>query len=181
MSNDIPEALFKRMVLANQYRILSFLDVDQDEFWQRSAEQVIRGWPIEGLPDVEIIQSYQRDALTKQDQNFVLDALHVFELLQDGAKRGYEPKREHGYVKFPGFGANFESKLLSYARHVVENEHRFESVERSAEDFNAHMPMVELYQRMIGAWERLGRPLHINEALFDTLIDAQMHPRQIAG
>lgn len=176
MSNDIPEALFKRMVLANQYRILSFLDVDQDDFWQRAADKMIQGWPVEDLPDVEIMQSYMRDALTRQDQHFVLDALQVFALLQDGTKKGYQHKRGNGFTQFPGFDAINEAKLLFYARHIVENEHRFEAVERSAENFDAHMPMVDMYQRMISAWERLGRQWSINETLFDALIDAQTHP-----
>lgn len=176
MTNEIPDALFKRMVLANQYRILSHLDVDEQDFWSRAADRAIKGWPVEDLPDVEIIRSYQRDALTREDQLFVLDALNVFELLQDGEKRGMRPKREHCFTRFPGFDGNKETKLLSYVRHAVENEQRFESVERWSEDFNSHMPTVELYQRMISAWERRGRPLQISEELFDALIDAQPHP-----
>lgn len=176
MTDDIPDALFKRMMLANQYRILSYLDVDNDDYWRRAADQSVQGWPVAGLPDVEIMQSYMRDALTEQDQHFVLDALNVFELLQDGLQKGYTPKREHGFTSFPGFDGNNEGKLLAYARHAVEQEHRFESVERSHQDFNSHMPTVELYQRMISAWERRGRALYIDEALFHALIDAQVHP-----
>lgn len=39
MSNDIPDALFKRLVLANQYRILSFLDVDNEHEWRKAVDQ----------------------------------------------------------------------------------------------------------------------------------------------
>jgi uncharacterized protein YfbU (UPF0304 family) len=176
MANEIPDDLFKRMVLANQYRILSYLDADNDDFWQRAADQAVRGWPVESLPDVEIMQSHQRDALTTQDQHVVLDALNVFELLQDGLKEGYLPKREHVFTSFPGFDGNNEGKLLAYVRHVVEQEHRFEYVERANDDFNSRMPTLELYQRMISAWERRGRPFHIDGALFDALLDAQRHP-----
>lgn len=176
MTNDIPEPLFKRMVLANQYRILAMLDVDDQDYWRRAADMAVQGWPIDDLPDVQIIRGYQRDALTKEDQRFVLDALNVFELLQDGEKRGFQPRRENASLTFPGFDANNEGKLMSYARHAVENERRFESVRRSGDGFNSHMPMVELYQRMISAWERLGRPLHISEDLFHVLVDAQAHP-----
>jgi uncharacterized protein len=176
MTNDIADPLFKRMMLANQYRILSFLDADQEDYWRSAADMAVRGWPAEDLPDVEIIQSYQRDALTRDDQHFVLDALHVFELLQDGERKGLRAKREHASTHFPGFDGNNEGKLMSYARHVVENEHRFESVKRANDDFNSHMPTLEFYQRMISAWERQGRPLLVNENLFDALIDAQVHP-----
>jgi hypothetical protein len=174
MSNDIPDALFKRMVLINQYRILALLDVDDEDHWRQAADMALRGWPAENLPDVEIIRSYLQDALTREDQRFVLDALHVFELLQDGERKGYKPKLEHATTKFPGFDGNHETKLMSYARHAVENEARFESIERSAHDFNSHFPAVEMYQRMISAWERLGRPLYINEGLFDALLEAQV-------
>lgn len=176
MTNDIPDALFKRMVLANQYRMLSLLDPEEEGRWRRAAEMTLEGWPIENLPDVEIIQSYLRDALTRQDQHFVLDALQVFELLQDGERAGYKPKVPHATTLFPGFDGNNEAKLLSYARHAVEEEQRFESVKRASDSFNSHMPTVELYQRMISAWERRGRPLHITEELFDALIQAQIHP-----
>lgn len=176
MANEIPGELFRRMVLANQYRILSYLDADNDDYWRRAADQSVRGWPVESLPDVEIMQSYMRDALTTEDQHFVLDALNVFELLQDGVKKGYAPKRDNAFTSFPGFDGNNEGKLLAYARHVVEQEHRFESVERANSDFNSHMPTLDLYQRMISAWERRGRILFVDEALFDALIDAQRYP-----
>jgi uncharacterized protein YfbU (UPF0304 family) len=176
VADDIPETLFKRMVLANQYRILSHLDSRSADYGSKAAEMAVECWRVESLPDVEAIQSYSRDCLTRQDQKFVLDSLHVFELIQDGIKKGMEPKTEHPMIQFPGFDGNNETKLMSYARHVVENENRFESVERSFQDFNSHMPTVEIYQRMISAWERLGKPLHITEELFDALIDAQMHP-----
>jgi uncharacterized protein YfbU (UPF0304 family) len=176
MSNDIPDSLFKRMVLANQYRMLALLDADDEGYWRRAAEMAIQAWPVENLPDVEIIRSYQGDALTREDQHFVLDALNVFELLQDGERAGFTPKSEHATTAFLGFDGNNESKLMSYARHAVENEHRFESVKRASESFNSHMPTVELYQRMISTWERFGRPLHISKALFDALLDAQVHP-----
>lgn len=176
MTNDIPDSLFKRMLLANQYRILSHLDTTCADFWRGAAERTVQGWPVEDLPDAELILAYQGDALTRSDQQFVLDALNVFELLQDGIAQGYKPKHPNGITAFPGFDGNNESKLLNYARHAVEQEHRFESVERSADDFNAHMPTAELYQRMISAWERHGRSYRIDQSLFDALIDAQIHP-----
>lgn len=176
MANDIPDDIFKRMVLANQYRMLAVLDRESAERWLKAVDMTLEGWPAESLPDVDFVRSYIKDALTREDQHFVLDALNVFELVQDGIKAGYKPMREHAIVQFPGFDGNNETKLMSYARHVVEGEGRFEYVERSAKDFNAHMPTVELYQRMISAWERWGRKQQVDQPLFDALIDAQMHP-----
>lgn len=180
MANEIPDPLYKRMTLANQYRILGFLDVESRDYWNRAAEMAVEGWPVENLPDADIIKSYLRDALTREEQRFVLDAFNVFELLQDGEKLGMKPKRAHAWLDFPGFDGNNETKLMSYARHIVEHEQRFENVRRSMDSFNSHMPTIELYQRMISAWERLGRPLQISEALFDALIDAQPHPSNAA-
>jgi uncharacterized protein len=178
MANDIPEHLFRRMVLANQYRILSHLDSDDKEYWERAAEMVSEGWPVENLPGVDVMQSYMRDALTRQDQKFVLDALNVFELLQDASKRGAAPKREHTFVEFPGFDGNNEGKLLSYARHVRDNEGRFTYVKLGGRDLNSHWPTVEMYQRMIAEWERQGRPQRLTESQFDALLEAQVHPSQ---
>lgn len=176
MANEIPDDLFKRLTLVNQYRMLAILDRDSSEHWSKAADMVREGWPVESLPDVDVMRSYMRDALTREDQQFVLDALNVFELVQDGIEAGLKPGRDHAITEFPGFDGNNETKLMSYARHVVEDERRFEHVQRSAEDFNAHMPTVELYQRMISAWERRGRVQRVDRDLFDALIDAQVHP-----
>ena len=176
MANDIPDDLFKRMVLANQYRMLAILDADSSDHWTKAVNMAQEGWPVESLPDVSMMQSYLRDALTREDQQFVLDALNVFELIQDGIKKGFKPAYDMAAIKFPGFDGNNETKLMSYARHVVEGEGRFEYVERSSSSFNSHMPNVELYQRMISAWERRGRITRVDKSLFDALIEAQVHP-----
>lgn len=160
--------------------MLAFLDVDNEDHWLKAVDQALEGWPAEDLPDVEQLQSYLRDALTKEDQQFVLDALNVFELIQDGLKAGFTPKFERVFTKFPGFDGNNESKLMAYAKHVVEYENRFEYVERENNRFNSHFPMIEFYQRLISAWERLGRPHQITEELFDGLIAAQRHPEALA-
>lgn len=173
MSNEIPDGLFKRLVLANQYSILRHLDVDSTDYWESAVRKAVEGWPVEDLPYVEEIQSYLRNALTREDQHFVLDALNVFELIQDGLKLGLLPKRDNATVKFPGFDGNTETKLMAYAKYAVNEEHRFESVERYFDDFNAHIPMIEMYQRMIRVWEQKGRPLRITSELFHALIDAQ--------
>jgi uncharacterized protein YfbU (UPF0304 family) len=176
MSNEIPDSLFKRLVLANQYAILSHLDRDNADSWDSAVRKAIEGWPVDDLPYVEQVQSYLRNALTREDQHFVLDALNVFELLQDGLKRGLKPQRDNAVLKFPGFDGNNETKLMAYARHAVQEEQRFESVERMSHDFNSHAPMVEMYQRMIRVWEQRGRPLQISHDLFEALIDAQPYP-----
>jgi uncharacterized protein YfbU (UPF0304 family) len=183
MSNDIPDELFKRMVLVNQYQMLALLDVKDREFWEQAAEMTRSGWPVDSLPGVDLIKSYLKDALTTDDQRFVLDAFHVFELLQDAEKKGMKPTQEHAFTKFPGFDGNNEGQLLSYARHIRQNEHRFEYVELAGNDLNSHFPAAEMYQRMIVEWERQGRPLYLNQEQFDGLLLAQSHPsrRQAAS
>jgi len=176
MSNDIPDELFKRMVLANQYQMLSLLDAQDREFWEQAAEMARQGWPVDNLPGVDLIKSYLKDALTTEDQRFVLDAFHVFELLQDAEKKGMKASEEHAFTKFPGFDGNREGQLLSYARHIRSNEHRFEYVELAGNDLNSHFPVAEMYQRMIVEWERHGRPLYLNQEQFSALLSAQIHP-----
>ncbi|HEY0013055.1 MAG TPA: YfbU family protein [Allosphingosinicella sp.] len=176
MANDIPDQLFKRMVLVNQYRILALVHKDDVATWTRAAEIAQQGWPVEDLPGVELLQSYMKDALTRDDQRFVLQCFHLFELIQDGIERGFRPKREHALVDFPGFDGNNETNLLSYARHVVNAEQRFTSVKRWMPDLNSHMPTLELYQTMLAEWNRQGEPLVLSEEQFDRLIEAQVHP-----
>jgi uncharacterized protein len=181
MSNEIPDGLFRRLVLANQYAILSHLDRDNADYWDNAVRKAVEGWPVDDLPYVDQVRSYLRNALTREDQHFVLDALNVFELIQDGLKRGFEPASTNAITKFPGFDGNKETKLLAYARYAVQEEKRFESIELMSHDFNSHAPMAEMYQRMIRVWEQQGRPIQINRDLFQNLIDAQPYPSNRAA
>ncbi|SEI23624.1 YfbU family protein [Pseudomonas asplenii] len=55
-------------------------------------------------------------------------------------------------ARFPGYGANNEEEYL-IVRILVDDLERWTSF--SGRDFNAHMAMVDIYDRMLGAFQRV--------------------------
>lgn len=169
MVNDIPDEIFKRMVLANQYRILALLDDESSaDFWERAADVAEDGWPAHGLPGYDRLAEAALDPLTEADQTFVLDIFTVYQLLQDAAKEGMVASDGHG-VDFPGFDRNQEGRLAAYALHL-QREDRFTCVRSISPDYNSHWPMAQTYRFMVDTWHRLGRPIRLSRQQFDAII-----------
>lgn len=180
MVNGIADEIFKRMVLANQYRILALLDDKSNaDFWERAADVAEDGWPADGLPGFDRLTEAERDPLTEADQTFVLDVFTVYQLLQDAAREGMEASDGYG-VDFPGFDGNHESRLTAYARHL-QREDRFTYVRSKSSDYNSHWPMAETYRYMVAAWHGFGRPIRLSRRQFDKIIAERSRPIDLAA
>ncbi|HYE28842.1 MAG TPA: YfbU family protein [Allosphingosinicella sp.] len=180
MANEIPDEMFKRMVLANQYRMLARLDSPNADYWQRAAAVAEDLWPVESLPGVARLTEAAASPLTREHQEFVVDILQIYRLLQDAELEGMAAADGRG-ADFPGFDGNYETKLMGYARHLVEHEQRFTSVRTVSRDYNSHWPTVESYARMIAAWDRQGRPLRLSREQFDELLAERARPIDLAA
>lgn len=180
MVNGIPDEIFKRMVLANQYRILALLDDEcSADFWERAADVAEDGWPALALPGYGRLAESAVDPLTEADQTFVLDIFTVYQLLQDAVRDGLEPGDGQG-VDFPGFDGNHECRLMAYARHL-QREDRFTYVRSLSADYNSHWPMAETYRHMVDAWHRLGRPIRLSRRQFDEILAERRRPIDLAS
>lgn len=140
----------ERLILANQYEILSLLKSD-DESYARLAENLRDGhkWIYESKLDIS-------DNLSDHDTEHVLAILGIYRDLRDSYgeladKSGIE---EHA-VTFPGFDGNNESELLVFARALAANGNFHQTI---GEARNSHSPTRDVYSRMIGEWQRLGKP-----------------------
>jgi uncharacterized protein YfbU (UPF0304 family) len=180
VTNGIGDEMFKRMVLANQYRILALLDeADNVEFWERAADVAESGWPAADLPGFERLTAAARDPLTGKDQTFVLDVFTIYQLLQDAGDEGMTAEDGQG-VEFPGFDGNHEPRLMSYALHL-QREDRFTCVRSASPDYNSHWPMAETYRNMVGAWHRQGRPTRLSRRQFDEIVAERSRPIDLAA
>ncbi len=179
MANVIPDEIFKRMVLANQYRILALLDEASADFWERAADIAEDGWPAKDLPGHADLTEAALNPLTEQDQTFVLDIFTVYQLLQEAVDDGMEAGDGLG-VDFPGFDGNHELRFMAYANHL-QREERFTYVRTGSPGYNSHWPMVETYRNMIAAWRRFGRPHRLSRLQFDEIIAERGRPIDLAA
>jgi uncharacterized protein len=145
---------FERLLLMNQYRILSLLDQSKADHYNKLREELENGY----------VASYQddlfagiRDGLSVQQSAFVLEVMSMYDALQRSYdalddKQGIEEER----TKFPGFDSDFELAHLGYARFVVERERRFSDLKPFSADFISHTPMLDQYRRMTDVWKLAG-------------------------
>lgn len=170
----IDDELFKRLVLMNQYTILSHVDPAQREMWERSAEKVRDHWPMDDLPAVDWILEAARNPFTEADRDFVVDVFAMHEALQHAEdEKVVSPARP---ADFAGFDGNGETKYMSYARSQVDDDGKWTYLRRSNKDFNAHHPTLGTYRRMLDEWESHGKPFELTAAQYDAIVGARVHP-----
>jgi len=142
---------FERLLLMNQYRILSLLDQSNADHYNKLRDALENGY----------VASYQDDlfagildGLSVEQCTFVREVMNMYDALQRSydaldEKQGIEEER----TKFPGFDSDYELEHLGYARFVVEREGRFSRLKPFSADFISHTPMLDRYRRMYDVWK----------------------------
>jgi len=166
-------------------------DPDQERFHLDAAEVFHRGYAIE-YSDVMIEVDVE---LTVKDAELVMDVLDMFTALQSSigqltaAERATLGEEALRRADFLGVDLNsaYESRLLSYARHLLAQErwtNLAEYFDRQHESGNSHMPAVAVYQRMLAEFQPIWRR-KLREMSGDYLLtageiravtDARIHP-----
>ncbi len=145
---------FERLLLMNQYRILSLLDQSNADHYDKLRDALANGYAASYQDD---LFAGVLDGLSLEQSAFVLEVMSMYEALQRcydalDDKTGIEEER----TKFPGFDSNYEPAHLGYARFVVEREGRFSHLKPSSADFISHTPMLDEYRRMTDVWKLAG-------------------------
>lgn len=178
MAAFLDDDMFKRMVLINQYTILSKIDPGNAAYWERSAAKVREHWPTDELPDYDELNSYARYPFTADDRAELLDTIEVHDLLQQAEDAGLSMGEDGmGYTAFPGYDGNNESTFLNYYRNLVDEGHKWPNLRRMNEhDLNSHGPFRDSYIRMVRAWRDIGSPRPLRQEHVTAIINARTHP-----
>ena len=145
---------FERLLLMNQYRILSLLDQSKADHYDKLRDALEGGYVASYRDD---LFAGMRDGLSAEQCAFVVEIMHMYDALQRSYdalddKQGIEEER----TKFPGFESDYELAHLGYARFVVEREGRFGHLKSVRADFISHTPMLDRYRRMYDVWRLAG-------------------------
>jgi uncharacterized protein len=145
---------FERLLLMNQYRILSLLDQSNADHYNKLGDALEEGYVASYRDD---LFAGMRDGLSAEQCAFVVEVLSMYDALQRSYdalddKQGIEEER----TKFPGFESDYEIAHLGYARFVVEREGRFGHLKSVRADFISHTPMLDQYRRMYDVWRLAG-------------------------
>jgi uncharacterized protein YfbU (UPF0304 family) len=192
----VPDSLttIKRHELALMHRVAERLYAGDasgmDEYHARAAEVFENGYVIEYSDILEPIDA----ELSRREAELVMDILEMCFRLEwsfkqlSPAQRKALGKRAERAVQFFGFDLNsrFESRLLRYARHCIEQDHWRELAvyfDDKHEGGNSHMPSIEIYERMLAEfrpiWHRKLREMgdyKLTAEAVKQVIDAKVHP-----
>ncbi len=92
-------------------------------------------------------------------------------------EHGRDDLRDSSDTKFEGYDGNNEGKFMAFAAFTVERLDRYGHV-KLAEDgyWNSHMPMRDIYGRMLGVWRGLEDRFVLKSDGLEKVLAARIHP-----
>jgi uncharacterized protein YfbU (UPF0304 family) len=162
-----------RVILINQYDILSKLDADNASHYEKLINILKHGYEIY----YNELTNEMSESMPESECAFVLHILDIYRIF-DGYRRKYPDDRDfadHSWTFFKGFDANSESKYWSFTRFVILDKNLFGEQlkhKKPTDGFNAHMPVLDKYQRMISQWTEFGRKFELTKDEIYAILDA---------
>ena len=139
----------QRLILSNQYKMMTMLDPANAERYRRLQTIIERGYGLQMRElDREFGELKEETCRTIIDIMEMYHALHVsWSNLQD--QQSIDERR----VTFLGFDAATEARYLGYVRFMVNVEGRYTHFDAGTHGFNAQTPMWEKHQYHLSANE----------------------------
>ena len=161
----------ERLLLANQYHILSMLEIDRADEYDGLREALERGY--ESVYEDRIFRDIF-DGLSIEECRFVQVAMGLYWVIQ----RSYEDLPDKSGIDerdivFLGFDGNHETEYMAYARYVAEKEGRFPHLKIGSDRFNSHIPMVDRYRRQIALWKSMDEKPEFTSEEITSILEAR--------
>lgn len=135
----------ERLFLWNQYEMRKHVDPKSREHCETVQEALQSGYQ----PCYEyVLDRMEKEEITGEQAQFVYDVLDMFDALQR-YEQASGTKIEHAHAKFSGFDGHGD--LVGFARFNVEVLKRWDYL--NIKNFDAHMPIEPIYQRMLEVWK----------------------------
>ncbi len=151
----------QRLILSNQYKIMTLLDPDNAERYRRYQTIIERGF---GLQMNELERDFTE--LSEDTCRTIINIMEMYHALQisnDNLRDNLKDKAtiDERRLNFLGFDAATESRYLSYVRFLVNIEGRYTHFDSGSHGFNSQTPMWDKYQRMLAIWQSCPRQYHL--------------------
>ncbi len=149
----------QRLILSNQYYLMSQMDPANAKKYQRMQTIVERGYELQ-------MQELNKDfgCLTEKDCREIIDIMEMYHAMQESNKMLEEHEQQQvdqRRLTFLGFDIASEAQHVNYVRFLTESEGLYPQFPREDHHFNSQMPMLEKYQRMLATWRNCPRQYHL--------------------
>ena len=157
----------QRLILSNQYKMMTMLDPANAERYRRLQTIIERGYGLQMRElDHEFGELKEETCRTIIDIMEMYHALHVsWSNLQD--QQSIDERRVPSRRR-----PTTEARYLGYVRFMVNVEGRYTHFDAGTHGFNAQTPMWEKYQRMLNVWHACPRQYHLSANEINQIINA---------
>ncbi|KAA8997009.1 YfbU family protein [Affinibrenneria salicis] len=158
----------QRLILSNQYKMMTMLDPDNAERYRRLQTIVERGY---GLQMRELDHEFgELSEEVCRDIINIMEMYHALQVSWDNLKD--KPDIDQRRLVFLGFDAATEARYLGFVRFMVHIEGRYTQFDAGTHGFNAQTKMWEKYGRMLAAWQLCPRQYHLSAVEIAQIINA---------
>ncbi|ACX81562.1 YfbU family protein [Aggregatibacter actinomycetemcomitans] len=158
----------QRLILANQYKLMSLLDCDNAAKYQRLETIVKGGFALE-------LNTLENDFtnISERECQIVLDTLEMYKALQI-SYNNLENKSElsEHRLQFVGYCAIREKKYLSYLRFITGVEGKYQEFMRCEHGCDSQTPMWDKYSRMLEVWRACPHEYHLSMVEIQNILNA---------
>lgn len=145
----------ERLMLINQYRILSILNPDGASSYNVRIKMLENGYSLH----YDEMVSWIDDGMSREQCQEIIDILEMYRCLWHSYKKLRDKKDiSKKDVKFPGFDAVEEEKELNYAEYVLYDLKRYREFHqrRRLPNHDSYKVMLGQYRAMLSVWKSLG-------------------------
>jgi uncharacterized protein YfbU (UPF0304 family) len=151
----------QRLILSNQYKMMTMLDPDNAERYRRLQTIIEKGF---GLQMRELDRDFTD--LSEETCRSIINIMEMYHALQVSNVNLRDHLKEKADIderrlSFLGFDAATEARYLSYVRFLVNTEGRYTHFDSGTHGFNSQTPMWDKYLRMLEVWQACPRQYHL--------------------
>ena len=149
----------QRLILSNQYYLMSQMNPENSARYQRLQTIVERGYELQMR---ELNKEF--GCLTEAECREIIDIMEMYHAMQESNKMLAEQERaevDQRRLQFLGFDIASEAQIVHYVRFLVDSEGLYPQFDKADHHFNSQMPMLEKYRRMLTTWRNCPRQYHL--------------------
>ncbi len=160
----------QRMILSNQYEIMSKLNPENSAYFQRCKTIVERGYCLEML---ELEKEFGH--LTADTCKEILDTLEMHHAMKVSYENLPDIDRAEiafNRIEFNGYARAYEKELADYVCFILDDEKRFADLDKQGSSLNSEIAMQDKYQRMLTVWRDCPRQYKLSIQEIRNIINA---------
>ena len=149
----------QRLILSNQYYLMSQMDPENSAKYQRLQTIVERGYELQMR---ELNKEF--GCLTEAECREIIDIMEMYHAMQESNKMLVDEERkevDQRRLQFLGFDIASEAQIVHYVRFLTDSEGLYPQFDKADHHFNSQMPMLDKYRRMLTTWRNCPRQYHL--------------------